>query len=74
MGSCEWSYQRSSMRLVLILAILFFSGCADYHYPKIRETEYKGHHYLIFKVNGNYGQTYVHDPDCKCYGKKPENE
>lgn len=27
---------------------------------------FRGHHYIMFKVNFNYGDTTIHDPDCPC--------
>ncbi len=67
-------------KLLPMLALLTLTGCANqdnasddnrYQYP-IREVEYKGHSYIIFK--GSPGAAYghssgcysgaVHDPDC----------
>lgn len=56
---------------VICMGIIFMS----YTFLKepnllISETDYKGHHYIIFREKLNYGQTYVHDPDCPCHKPK----
>ena len=64
------------MKSILVAVMfLFLVGCGGldqeqaYQTPVVRQFEYHGHKYLIFKVNGNFGQTFVHDPDCSC-GRK----
>jgi len=32
----------------------------------ITKTIYNNHSYLIFKIDGQSGQAFVHDPDCLC--------
>ena len=60
-----------------VLAVVFalLSGCAESDYTKplsTAEVDIKGHHYLVLREDGNFGQTYVHDPDClmKDIGRK----
>ena len=48
------------------MAMIFLAGCADYTKPITRKVTVEGHDWIVFRVSGNYGQTYVHDPDCRC--------
>lgn len=38
----------------------------NYQRPLVYDVCYRSHNYLVFRVDGNVGQTYVHDPDCPC--------
>ena len=62
------------MKSILVAVMFLFlvgCGCQEqaYQTPVVRQFEYHGHKYLIFRVDGNFGQTFVHDPDCSC-GRK----
>ena len=61
----------TKIKILFVIGCILLSSCsgAQYDNPTIREYTYKGHNYLIFTVDGNYGQTYVHDPDCPCHNK-----
>ena len=51
--------------LILCGALLLTACAADYQNPRSYSTTINGHDYLIFKVDGDFGQSYVHSPDCK---------
>lgn len=56
---------------LLTLATLLLASCqkvqptTDDNVKCIAEFQYKGHDYLVFKEQLNYGQGVVHDPDCR---------
>lgn len=51
---------------VCLILLLVCGGCsADYLNPDDKgDVVIDGHTYKVFTVDGNYGQSYVHDPDC----------
>lgn len=57
---------RSITALVAVVSMLLSAGCADVHHPMTDRIHREGHDWIVFRVNGNFGQTYVHDPDCPC--------
>lgn len=52
--------------LVLGIALLNRAFRAEYGRPVTLDVEHRGHKYIMFRVENNYGQCYVHDPDCPC--------
>ena len=59
---------KTAALVTAVMAMFLFSGCgdADYSRPTTRKVTVEGHDWIVFRVDGNYGQTYVHDPDCRC--------
>ena len=57
--------KRIALALSILIALLCVTGCADYQNPDIKgHTTIEGHDYIVLKVNGNYGQSFIHNPDC----------
>ena len=63
---------KKHIKLAALLGVvsiaMLVSGCDESRHmenPKIYEVELRGHEWLVFRTN-NYGQTYVHSPECKC--------
>lgn len=53
------------MKKIALLSCLFLAACVDHKHPtNYGPTTIDGHTYKIFVAQGNYGQTYVHDPEC----------
>ena len=56
--------------LVAVASMPLLAGCGEkpqnYQHPLVYDVDYRGHHYIVFRVNENLGQTFVHDPDCPC--------
>ena len=61
---------KSKAALLAVLCIALLAGCGEkpqnYQRSLVYDVDYRGHHYLVFRVDENFGQTFVHDPDCKC--------
>lgn len=51
-----------------IIIVVLLISCENYRtYSTVVDIYiYEGHKYLIFRVPGNFGQTFVHDPECIC--------
>jgi len=65
--------KRLSMKylaIIFLLIIIYFVSVGLFRGVKaethITKTIYNNHSYLIFKIDGQFGQTFVHDPDCLC--------
>lgn len=51
--------------IVTLLVMVATTGCADYNNPDIKtRTDIMGHEYIVLTVDGNYGQSFIHNPDC----------
>lgn len=54
---------------ILFVASALLVGCEkpqNYQTPLTYDVKYRGHNYIVFRVSQNFGQSYVHDPDCQC--------
>ena len=73
--------------LFLLAACLCLASCVRRGITKVKDTgfgeggevwvmefEYNGHKYLELKDNSQYGQGWVHDPDCPCFTQKKESD
>lgn len=62
---------KTTLKIATALAVAcsaLLAGCSPrYETPEIHDVKYRNHQYIVFRVEGNYGQTYVHDPDCECH-------
>lgn len=59
---------KNTLNGTMVLAVALLVGCSpQFSEPKINDIKYRKHEYIVFRVDGQYGQTYVHDPDCSCY-------
>lgn len=66
------------LRVIVVLVTLLTAVLVIRHGSPnkiaVNDAEYLGHNYLIFKVKGNFGQTFIHDPDCKCHAAERQVE
>lgn len=53
--------------LSLLVGSMGLLGCnrqSSIDDAEVRTRIHNGHRYLVFKVPGNFGDSFVHDPDC----------
>jgi hypothetical protein len=62
---------KTGLKTVFAVSLIFLlvgTGCSkaeSVRTPEVKRLEINGHDYLVIWNEANYGQTYLHDPDCK---------